>query len=163
MLPLEHLKRKNLGMGKSQTPAKKFQSENQKTFREQIFSFSQDALEAEVSNLLDFHKDIIRTKLEMTMKENDEILTRIHHHDEAIESLFQKKLGSLLSTLKDEISAVLVNHFRSELYNHLAKQHCRNVFNFRAKKYADQFPIPIKTSTPLCYQTEKSGKSYKLI
>ena len=129
MLPLQHLKRRNLG--NSQSPAKRIKPENQAAFRRKHFSFTQESLKSEVFDLLYYQKNVIKTKLRLTKNENEQILNKIGFVDDEIEGWINSEIGEILNTLKDEMTSVLKNHFREQIYSQLTIKHCTNVFKHR--------------------------------
>ena len=132
MLPLQHLKRRNLG--NSQSPAKRTKPENQSTFRRKIFSLTQDSLKSEVFDILYYQKNIIQTKLRLTRDENQHILNKIGYYDPEIENWIESEIEQMLRILNDEMLCVLRNHFREQVYSKLTIKHCTNVFKFQDYK-----------------------------
>ena len=129
MLPLQHLKRRNLG--NSQSPAKRIKPENQEAFRRKHFSFTQETLKSEVFDLLYYQKNVIQTKLRLTKNENEQILNKIGFVDGQIEGWINSEIDEVLNALKDEMTSVLKNHFREQIYSRLTIKHCTNVFKHR--------------------------------
>ena len=145
MLPLEKLKRKN-GLGNSRSPTKKLKPEDPKTFREQVFTFSDKTLDEEIKRELKIQKDFLRRKLQMTMTENNQIMEQINFYDPSVEALIQNQVFSILETLKDETLSIFVNNIRASVYKNIVRKHCQNVFNYRM----EAFP-PLKSSTRFQY------------
>ena len=130
MLPLQHLKRKNLEV--SQPPTETINSENQRPFRQRLYSLTDEVYKFEVEKILAYQKNMLGTKLRLTLFENHQIMKRRSYSDPMIEALMQKQFGAQIKTLRDEMVSVLMNHFRVELYDHLVRVHCTNVFQARA-------------------------------
>ena len=119
MLPLQHLKRKNLEV--SQTPAKKIRPENQRPFRERLFSLTDKVYKSEIEQMLDYQKNMIRSRLQLTLNENHQIMTRLTYSDPKIEALMQNQIGDQIKTLRDEMVSVLMNHFRNRSHEYYSR------------------------------------------
>ena len=72
MLPLQHLKRKNLEG--SQPPTENINSENQKPFRQRLHTLTDEVYKFEVEKILAYQKNMLQTKLRLTLFENHQIM-----------------------------------------------------------------------------------------
>ena len=156
MLPLEKLKRKN-GLGNSRSPTKTLKPEDQKTFREQVFTVSDKTLNEEIKRELKIQKDFLRRKLQMTMAENNQIMEQINFYDPYVEGLIENQVYSICETLKDETLSIFLNNIRASVYKNIVRKHCQNVFNNRM----EAFP-PLKSSTHFQNQTALKVKGKNL-
>ena len=147
MLPLQHLRPEN--MGNSQTPNKRLKREN-KNFTEKHFSFSDENLKSEVFEMLHVQKNLLRTKLKLTIEENMQIAGRITNCDPMIEGWIDAEIGHIMTTLKEEMSCVLRNYFRAQIYERLTIKHCSNVFKYNdyQKTRPQNFPPSIARLEP---------------